>query len=500
MSVVNYSQLIWLTLPQIALVIAALVVLACDGTVLRGASISLRRSVAALVACIGSVGAMLLVFRDPASFHLPDGMLVMDGQTRVVQIALLMLTILTVLLSEAMLTPAAQGAVDEKAAFTHHIGEYFALLLFATVAVLFLVSTQNFLLTFLALEFLSLVLYILTGFDKQSRSSTEAALKYFLFGGISAAFLLFGISLIYGLSGSIDLAQIAVSAMHPDPLWMVAVVMVVVGFGFKVAAAPFHLWAPDAYQGAPTLSAGFVSSSSKVASFFVFAQVLTVGVLGASGSGAWHGTAPGWALTLCVVAALSMVLGNLAALVQTSLRRLLAYSAIGHAGYLLLAMVAHTPQSLAALLYYVITYAIAVLGAFGVLAALEAQGIDRIADVAGLSRRAPLLSGCMLVFLLSLAGIPPLAGFFGKFWLFGTALNAAPQLGLFWLVMLAILMSVVALFYYLQVLKQIYVADPAVGAGAIESGLVTRVTLAAMAVAVVVLGCDPWLLMRWIIR
>ena len=499
MSAVSYSQLVGVTLPEIALVIAALVVLACDGTVLRGAAIARRRGVAALIACLGSVAAIVLVGRGPASLHLADGMLVMDGQTRVVQVVLLVLTILTVLLSEAMLTPAAAEA-GGKTAFTHHIGEYFALLLFATVAVLFLVSTQNFLLIFLALEFLSLVLYILTGFDKGSRFSTEAALKYFLFGGISAAFLLFGISLIYGLSGSIDLGQIAVAAMQPDSLWMIAIVMVVVGFGFKVAAAPFHLWAPDAYQGAPTISAGFVSSSSKVASFFIFAQVLTLGVFGAAGSGVWHGTAPGWALVLCAVAGLSMVLGNLAALAQTSLRRLLAYSAIGHAGYLLLGMIAHTPQSIAALLYYVFTYALAVLGAFGVLAALEAQGIDRIVDARGLSRRAPFLSACMLIFLLSLAGIPPLAGFFGKFWLFGAALNATPQLGLFWLVMLAILMSVVALFYYLQVLKQIYVADAAEGAGAIRSGVVTRITLGAMAVAIVVLGCDPWLLMRWIVR
>jgi NADH-quinone oxidoreductase subunit N len=498
MSAVSYSQLVWVTLPEIALVLAALVVLACDGTVLRGAAIARRRGVAAVIACLGSIAAMLLVGRGPEQLHLADGMLVMNGQTRVVQMVLLVLTVLTVLLSEAMLTPAAEAG--GKTAFTHHIGEYFALLLFATVAVLFVVSTQNFLLIFIALEFLSLVLYILTGFDKGSRISTEAALKYFLFGGISAAFLLFGISLIYGLSGSIDLGQIALAAALPDPLWMIAVVMVVVGFGFKVAAAPFHLWAPDAYQGAPTISAGFVSSSSKVASFFVFAQVLTLGVYGAAGSGAWHGSAPGWALVLSAVAAFSMVMGNLAALAQTSLRRLLAYSAIGHAGYLLLGMIAHTPQSIAALLYYVFTYALAVLGAFGVLAALEAQGIDRIGDAAGLSRRAPFLSACMLIFFLSLAGIPPLAGFFGKFWLFGAALNAVPQMGLFWLVMLAILMSVVALYYYLRVLKQVYVADAAEGAGAISSGLVTRITLGAMAAAVVVLGCDPWLLMRWIVR
>ncbi len=500
MNAFSYSELVRVTLPEIALVVAALAVLACDGTVLRGAALARRRGIAALLACAGAVAAIVLVLCGPASLHWPDGMLVLNGQTRVVQGALLVLTILTALLSESMLVPAAPEAGGGKTAFTHHVGEYFALLLFATVAVMFLVSTQNFLLIFLALEFLSLVLYILTGFDKQSRFSTEAALKYFLFGGISAAFLLFGISLMYGLSGSIDLQRIAEAAMRPDPLWMIAVVMVVVGFGFKVAAAPFHLWAPDAYQGAPTISAGFVSSSSKVASFFIFAQVLTLGVVGAAGGGAWQGAAAGWVPVLCAVAALSILLGNLAALAQVSLRRLLAYSAIGHAGYLLLGIIAHTPQSIAAMLYYVFTYALAVLGAFGVLAALEGKGIDRIADAAGLSRRAPFLSACMLVFLLSLAGIPPLAGFFGKFWLFGTALDATPHLGLLWLVMLAILMSVVALYYYLRVLKQIYVADAPEGAGAIRSGLVTRITLGVMPAGVVVFGCDPSLLMRWLVR
>lgn len=500
MNAVSYLHLLHVTLPEIALTVAALVVLAADGTVMRRAALARRRGVAALLACAGCIAAILLAAYGPASFQLPDGMLVVNAQTRVVQVALLVLTILTVLLSEAMLTSTTHSSGREKTAFTHHIGEYFALLLFATVAVLFLIATQNFLLIFIALEFLSLILYILTGFDKQSRISTEAALKYFLFGGISAAFLLFGISLIYGLSGSIDLARIAAAAMHPDPLWMVAIVMVVVGFGFKVVAAPFHLWAPDAYQGAPTISAGFISSSSKVASFFIFAQVLTLGMFGVAGNRDLHHAAPGWVLVLCVVAALSMLLGNLAALVQTSLRRLLAYSAIGHAGYMLLAIIAHTPQSIASLLYYVFTYALAVLGAFGVLAALEAEGIDRLTDMAGLSRRAPFLSACMLIFLLSLAGIPPLAGFFGKFWLFGTALDAAPQLGLFWLVMLAILMSVVALYYYLKVLKYIYVASVPAGAGATNSGLVTRITLGVMAAAVVILGCDPWLLMRWIMR
>jgi NADH-quinone oxidoreductase subunit N len=201
---------------------------------------------------------------------------------------------------------------------------------------------------------------------------------------------------------------------------------------------------------------------------------------------------------LCVMAALSMVVGNLAAIAQTSVRRLLAYSAIGHAGYMLLGLIAHTPMGTAALLYYVITYALATLGAFGALGSLEAEGVDKIADLAGLYRRAPGLSLCMLVFLLSLAGIPPLAGFFGKFYIFAAALQAEPHLGLLWLVLLAVAMSAVSLYYYLRVLKQIYVVDGARDAPAIQVSLVTRVTVWVLAALVVVLGCAPGLLLRWI--
>ncbi len=490
---VSYSELLRLTLPQIALTVAAILVLACDGTLLRRSPLAVRARIAMLLSTAASLIALALL-PHTATVHLPDGMLVLDARTGVVAVALLLLTLATVLLSGSVL--AAQGR--EGTAFTTHIGEFFALLLFATVAVLFLVSTQNLLLIFLAIEFLSLVLYVLTAFNKQSRASAEAALKYFLFGGMSAGFLLFGISLLYGVSGSLDLQQVALAAMQPDALLLVALVLVILGFGFKIAAAPFHLWAPDAYQGAPSLSAGFIASSSKVASFFIFAQVLFVGVASASGNANWHVSAPGWMPILAAVAVLSMLLGNLAALAQTSLRRLLAYSAIGHAGYLLLGLIAHTPPSLAALLYYVFTYALAVLGAFGVLAVLETRGIDSLASLAGLSRRAPALSACLLVFLLSLAGIPPLAGFFAKFWLFAAALQAAPSFGLLWLVLLAILMSVVALFYYLRVLRQVYVAPPAEDAAPLSSSLLARVTLLVMAALTLLLGCAPNLLMRWL--
>jgi NADH-quinone oxidoreductase subunit N len=377
------------------------------------------------------------------------------------------------------------------------VGEYCALMLFATTAMMFLVSTQNLLVIFITIEFLSLSLYILTGFDKQSRQSAEAGLKYFLFGGMSAGILLFGMSLLYGISGSLSLGEVAtaVNRSPGDPLLTLAVVMVVTGFGFKIAAAPFHMWAPEVYQGAPTWSATLVASSSKVASFFALFVFFYVGLMGAAGSAARGNYSIGWAPLIAIIAVVSMLWGNLAAIAQTSFRRMLAYSAIGHAGYMLIALVAHSRHSFVSLVYYVITYALATVGTFGVLAALEEERVDSILDFRGLSKRAPDLSFCLLIFLLSLAGIPPLAGFFGKFYVFVSALEVADHSGLLWLVFLALAMSVVSFYYYLKVLKQAYVSEPATGAAAIRVRATTRIALWVTAALVVLLGCFPDLLL-----
>src|SRR5882724_8655208 len=261
----------------------------------------------------------------PEHTNLLQGLLVVDPLTQFIKVALLALTIFTIIISI-------------ETSFTTHVGEYFALILLAAVGMMFLVSSEDILMIFISLELTSLSLYILTAFNKRNIKSAEAALKYFLFGGMSAAFTLFGLSLLYGLSGATNLAQIAASLKGKglDPLLIVAIVMTVIGFGFKVAAVPFHLWAPDAYEGAPTSSAAFIASGSKVASFFIAAKVMMIGFAGAEGSAAWRLYAAGWVPVIAVLAALSMLLGNLTAIVQTSVRRLLAYSAIAHAGYMLL--------------------------------------------------------------------------------------------------------------------------------------------------------------------
>jgi NADH-quinone oxidoreductase subunit N len=486
MIVAGYSALFQLVAPEVIVVVAALSVLAVDLLFMRSMETRSRFAVGAVVSCIGCISAIVCMLVAPQQANVFDGTLVISPQTQLVKIALLVLTVFVILIST-------------ESTFTPHVGEYLSLILFATTGMMFLVSSQNILLIFISLELLSLSLYILAAFDKRSAQSAEAALKYFLFGGASAAFTLFGLSLIYGLSGSTNLTRIAEATRGPslDPLLAVAIVMTVIGFGFKVAAVPFHFWAPDVYEGAPTSSAALIASSAKVAGLVIFYQVMVIGFAGAEGSSAWGSHLAGWVPVIAFVAALSIVLGNLVAIMQTSVRRLLAYSAIAHVGYMLLALVSHTEQSFGALLYYALTYALTTIGTFGVVAVVEAKiGGDKLSDFSGLCRRAPVLSFCMLIFLLSLAGIPPLAGFFGKFYLFTSTLAAEPKTsGLLWLVILAIAMSAVSLYYYLQVLKRIYIADPPSGAGPIQTPIVSQIAICLIALTVVLLGCAPNILL-----
>ncbi len=476
----NYAEIFTLVIPETIVVVTAFVALLVN-MIARGSA----ERISAALSCLGCILAIGWIWLVPTYGNISNGMLVVDPLTQFMKQVLLGLTIFTAIIS-----------IQTK--FTQHVGEYFALLLLASVGMMFLVSSENLLMIFVALELISLSLYVMVAFKKESIYSAEAALKYFLFGGMSAAFTLFGLSLIYGLSGEINLSAIAakLSGQTTDPLFLVALVMALIGFGFKIAAVPFHLWAPDAYQGAPTPTASFIAAGSKVASFFILAKIVMIGFNGAGGSGAWRNFGSGWIPILAAMAALSMVLGNLAAISQSSVKRLLAYSAIAHGGYALLAIITNHPAAVGSLLYYVITYALTVLGAFAVVAVVEhsANG-DKLSDFAGLSQRAPLLSACMMVFMLSLAGIPPLAGFFGKFYLFTDALRyGARDLGLLWLVILAIGTSAISLYYYLQVLKQIYVAKSSEESPPVDAALPVQAAIVILALLVVVLGCFPNLL------
>lgn len=486
---INYAQLVHFALPEIIVVITALIVLAIDLLFLRASRIRFRWSVAAALASAGCAFAILELLSGPMRGNVLDGVIVANPLTQLVQIVLLIVTICTLLISVG-------------SGFTEHVGEFALLILAATIGMMFLVASQDILVIFISLELLSLSLYVLAALDKRGARSSEAAIKYFLFGGMSAAFLLFGFSLLYGLSNSTSLLRIAEAIQRQSltPLLVIAIVATVIGLGFKVAAVPFHFWAPDVYEGAPIPSAAFIASGSKVASFFIFFQVMVIGFAGAEGAGAWWHFAPGWVSVLALISACSMVVGNLVAIVQSSVRRLLAYSAIAHAGYMLLAIVSHTEEALAALIYYATTYALTTLGAFGVVSFVEKQtGGDQLSNFDGLSRRAPLLSACMFIFVLSLAGIPPLAGFFGKFYLFVSVMTAGRSLGLLWLVALAIGMSAVSLYYYLQVLKRMYVASPPEEAEPVQQvPIVSQIVIVLLAAAVVLFGCVPHLLLRWI--
>src|SRR6185369_9389415 len=285
-----------------------------------------------------------------------------------------------------------------------------------------------------------------------------------------------------------------------SPLLIVALVLTAIGFAFKMAAAPLHLWAPDAYQGAPIPSAALIASGSKLGGFILFLK-LFVYALPAQAGTAFTGAATadnarGWMIVIATIAAVSVIVGNLLAIAQSNLRRLFAYSAVAHAGYVLIAVLSRNEAGLASATYYLFTYGISVIGVFGVIGLLEQRhGELTMTELAGLSRRAPGLALCLLVFVLSLAGIPPLAGFFGKFYIFVAALDASKTAdvpGLLWLVALALGASAVSLYYYLQVLKQAFVAEPDT---AIPTRLTppawTSLTLAVLAAAVIYLGCFP---------
>ena len=490
----NYSDLFKQLLPEAVLVVTALALLgvAVATEAKHGQPMANRLAVA--IAALGVVLAALALCYVPVAADSGKSLIVIDPLARLFKGVVLALGLLAVLL------PPARREIQ-------HPGEFYALMLFALTGLLLTTGTNHLLFLFVALELASLSLYLLAGFSRGARAA-EASLKYFLFGGVSAAFLLFGLSLIYGFSHSATLSGVAAAlgAGPPPPLAVTGLVMVVVGIGFKLAAAPFHYWAPDVYQGAPATSVALVAAASKAVGMVVLVRFLWIGFHAAAGSAAWGGMAAGWSLWLAILAAVSMMFGNVLALAQTSVRRLLAYSAVANTGYLLVAMSANGKMAAGAALFYVIVYGLATLGALAVSAAVERdRGNDSPAAFAGLVHRSPWQAVALLVFLTSLAGIPPLAGFVGKFALFSAAMaestrGGAP--GLTWLVGLAAIMSAISLYYYLSVLKQAFVRDAADGESAAGFAMSPAHALAVglPAVALVVLGLFPAILLEPITR
>ncbi len=333
------------------------------------------------------------------------------------------------------------------------VGEYYSLIMFCTVGMIILASSTDLIMIFLGIEIVSLCLYVLAGIRRRDVRSNEAALKYFLLGAFATGFLLYGMTILYGTTGTTKLAGIAEAISSGQtlshPLMLMGVVLLILGFGFKVASVPFHMWAPDVYQGAPTPVTAFMAVGPKAAAFAAFFRVFTEAIPELASS---------WDMILSIVAVITMFVGNLGAIVQTNIKRLLAYSSISHAGYILIAIIARNSLSSSALIFYMLTYAFMIFGAFGSVILVGREGRENLElkDYSGLGFQAPLLALCMTIFMLSLGGLPPLAGFVAKFYIFQAALNE----GYVTLVVLAVLNSAISFYYYLRVIVFMYMKEP----------------------------------------
>ena len=482
----DYELLIWALLPDLVVVIGIFAALGIDYGWLRNRDLPDRNSkISNLVSWSLFLGLVGMVFQgmSASEFNYAAGQLVFSSTRYALKAVIFAMAIFVVQLS-------AREPV------TGQVSEYYALLLLATLGMGFVITSENLLGAFVALELVSLSLYALTALWRRNRPSAEAALKYFTFGGVSSAFMLFGFSYIYGMTGSLDLRGItgAFAAMPVlPPVLLTGWLLVLVGLGFKIAAAPFHAWAPDVYQNAPTPAAAWIATGSKIAAIMLLVTLLEPAISAPEESPLRIALG----VALAGLAVVSMIGGNLAALRQTNLKRLLAYSAIANAGYLLVGLVALSNDGRAAVLFYALVYSMATLGAFAVVSLIGGRlGRDaEINDFRGCWKTMPGMAGLMFFFILSLAGIPPLAGFVGKYYLFLAAIQSYGDIsswseGWYWLVALALVMSVVSLYYYLKVLKAFLVFDED-GRPEVEIDPVVRMALIILAMGVIAMGLFP---------
>jgi NADH-quinone oxidoreductase subunit N len=407
------------------------------------------------------------------------GVIVVDNYTLFFNVMLCGIGLLTILISSGT---ATRDRLPE--------GEYHALMLFSIAGMMLMGATNDLLIIFIALEIMSLGVYVMTALKRSSEASAEAGFKYFVLGAFSSAVFLYGIALTYAATGTTRLDEVgmrvASTALDPSLLLVLAMVFLLVGFAFKVSAVPFHMWTPDAYQGAPTLVTGFMSTGVKAAAFAAFVRVFLT---------ALEPLRVEWMPVLSAIAGLTMILGTVVGVAQSSVKRMLAYSSIAHAGYLLVGIIAANTAGKAAILFYLVAYAVTNLGAFGVLAALTTadRPHDDIRDFAGLGRERPGLAGLLTVFLLSLGGFPPTVGFLAKWYI----VNAAVQENLIALAVLVVLTSVVSVFFYLRIVVQMYMVEDRLAG---HRPGVPGVALAGIVIAMVVvfyLGILPGRLMSF---
>jgi len=468
----NYQLL----LPEIFLFLWAILIFVLD--FLRKE----RKHNLAYVALLGIAVTIILVLTSQKG-KLFGGMFLSDSFSAFFGLIFLLAGFLTIL-----------SSVEFTQRLPSHKGEYFGLILLSLVGMMFLASAGELLILYVSLELTTIPLYVLSAYRKQELKSSEAGLKYLILGGISSALLLYGISLIYGLTGTTFLKEVKttlivrfLSTGEIGPALVLGFIFMIAGFGFKLALVPFHMWVPDVYEGAPTPITAFLSVASKAAGIAAFLRVFFRSFLIFQMD---------WVLLIAVLASLAMIIGNVIALLQTNIKRMLAYSSIAQIGYILLGVVAASSRGAASVAFYTFVYLFANMGAFvTAIAFSHTTGSDQIKDYAGLSRRSPGLAAMMAVFMLSLVGIPPLAGFMGKYYLF----SAAIEQGYIWLVVIAILTSVISLYYYLGVVRQMYFQTateekPIITGTALKSALIISV------IGVLLFGIYPNLFLNFALQ
>lgn len=455
---------------------------ACVMLLLQAFKVFGNKDFYAYVSLAGVLSAMALVASQPAAFSQGavefsfNGMWIVDNYSRFFKLIFLLGTGLTILISIKYLE-------HERMQY----GEYFALILFATIGMMIMASGVELITIFLGIELMSISLYALAGYTRERVISNESAFKYFVLGSFATGFLLYGIALIYGMTGSTeikDISRIVGAATATSPIIVIGMGLLVVGFGFKTAAVPFHMWTPDVYEGAPAPITGFMSAGPKAAAFAAFVRIFMEALPTLQSE---------WVAPIWIMAVLTMTVGNVIALVQDNIKRMLAYSSIAHAGYVLVAFLAAGQLGITGILYYMLAYTFMNLGAFAIITVLGGKGEQRVNvdDYRGLAFKHPYAALAMSLFLFSLAGIPPTGGFIGKFYIF----SAAVKEGYVWLAVIGVVNSVVSVYYYLRVTVAMYMHGAPDKAEAEEPALVfspaVLVAIAVSAYGVLSLGIFP---------
>ena len=437
---------LYLLSPQLSMVFLALAVMVIDLFVKRRI-VTVSVALIGLIVPLGLAISQVFLVNNPSSAHAFYGMLVVDQFALFFNITFLVMTAILIL-----------SSYNYVGKYVRADGEFYTLLLFSVTGMMFLASTSELLTIYISLELTSIPLYVMAGLLRTSDRSAEAAVKYVLLGAMSSAILLYGFALLYGLTGTTDLTGIASSiekgVQNGNVLLLIASGLILAGFGFKISAVPFHMWAPDIYEGAPTPATAFFSVGSKAAGFAALLRIFVTGQLGFVNT-------TSLVLIVAIISILTMTLGNLVAAVQTNVKRMMAYSSIAQAGYILVGFVATlkgpSSNGSSAILFFILVYILTNLGAFaGIIALADATGGEKIEDFRGLAKRAPLLSAGTALCLLSLAGIPPMAGFVSKVYIF----SAAWSEGLSWLVVIALINTIVSLVYYGRLVKVMYFDAP----------------------------------------